>query len=262
MGLSIRPLVTLLHLGRRNVNNMLVIRKEQNKAFEDAMLEGFITEMVAHTQEFSPILCNVIGEPQVKIVVRQAVESAQSYEFINRGPVELVIDMSFLFGSAFDTDPQYPWAGKILNNNTLASQTANAEELYEKTLDYNEKVGGPDNKFTREALAKLSKLARSNTQYSKANLTLELLSQIKQLYPQKFHYVGEVSLRALIEEGIKKATLYGFSAPRELALIVILMFAFGHGCATDPLYPWIKNTLKDPRIIGSAARAKRLEKNH
>jgi hypothetical protein len=56
-------LVTLLHLGRRNVNNMLVIRKEQNKVFEDAILESFITEMVAHTQEFSPILCNVIGEP-------------------------------------------------------------------------------------------------------------------------------------------------------------------------------------------------------
>lgn len=46
MGLSIRPLVTLLHLGRRNVNNMLVIRKEQNKVFEDAMLESFITDHV------------------------------------------------------------------------------------------------------------------------------------------------------------------------------------------------------------------------
>jgi hypothetical protein len=38
------------------------------------------------------------------------------------------------------------------------------------------------------------------------------------------------------------------------------MFAFGHGCTHDPLYPWIARTLKDERIKDPAARAERLEK--
>ena len=35
---------------------------------------------------------------------------------------------------------------------------------------------------------------------------------------------------------------------------------FGHGCADDPLYPWIERTLNDQAIIDAPARAKRLEK--
>ena len=38
------------------------------------------------------------------------------------------------------------------------------------------------------------------------------------------------------------------------------MFAFGHGCCEDPLYPWIARTLTDEKITDAEARAKRLEK--
>ena len=43
-------------------------------------------------------------------------------------------------------------------------------------------------------------------------------------------------------------------------MVVVLMFAFGHGCTDDPLYPWISRTLKNERIVDPAARAGRLEK--
>ncbi len=239
---------------------VLVIREEQYKVFEGIALERFIDEMVIHAQEFSPILCGVIGEEQVRVVVCKAIEKAKFYEFSNRGPVQLFIDMSFLFGSAFDTDPQYPWAMEILNRNTLASQTECAEELYERTLDYNESVGGANNEFTRQALVRVSNFARLNIQYSNENLTAELLGQIEILYPQKVHYTGKAALRTLIEKGLKKANEYGFFASREKTVIVVLMFTFGHGCMDDPLYPWIANTLIDQRIIDAAARVKRLEK--
>jgi hypothetical protein len=42
--------------------------------------------------------------------------------------------------------------------------------------------------------------------------------------------------------------------------MVVLMFAFGHGCSNDLLYPWISRTLTDERIIEPAAREERLEK--
>jgi len=37
------------------------------------------------------------------------------------------------------------------------------------------------------------------------------------------------------------------------------MFAFGHGCTNDLLYPWISRTLQDERIADPEARAARLE---
>jgi hypothetical protein len=45
-----------------------------------------------------------------------------------------------------------------------------------------------------------------------------------------------------------------------MALVVILMLAFGHGCGTDPFYPWIARTLRDERLTDPVARAERLEK--
>ena len=38
------------------------------------------------------------------------------------------------------------------------------------------------------------------------------------------------------------------------------MYAFGHGCVDDPLYPWIGNTLSDEKIAEPSVRAERLER--
>jgi hypothetical protein len=56
------------------------------------------------------------------------------------------------------------------------------------------------------------------------------------------------------------ARSYGFSSVRALALPVVLVFSFAHGCFDDPLYPWIANTLDDRTIADPEARASRSEK--
>lgn len=44
-----------------------------------------------------------------------------------------------------------------------------------------------------------------------------------------------------------------------MALVILLMFTMGHGCGSDPLYPWIAQTLRDQLVTDADARAKRLE---
>ena len=88
----------------------------------------------------------------------------------------------------------------------------------------------------------------------------ELLQEMSRAFPQKAADVGEPALVALIEHGRAAARRFGFTATRAEALIVVLMFAFGHGCVADPLYPWIAHTLADERIVDATARAERLEK--
>ena len=236
---------------------MLQIRKEQMLVFEQAALRRFEDEMVVHSTDFSP-LCEVIGEGQLRVALRRAMARAGGYGFTYRGPIRLFIEFMFLFGSAFDTDPQYPWAAKILHSSD--DQMERAEELWEKVLDYQEKVSGPDEANTRKALEDLSLLARQPVMFSADDFVAGMLQEMTRVFPQKAAYIGEEGLKALIHEGSAQARSYRFPAVRGEALVVGLMFAFGHGCTDDPLYPWIAGTLKDERIITPMARAERLYK--
>jgi hypothetical protein len=237
---------------------MLQIRKEQMAVFEEAALRRFEDEMVVHSRNFSPRLCEVIGDEQLRLALRQAMARAGGYGFSYRGPIRLFIEFMFLFGSTFDTDPQYPWAGKILRASD--DQMQRAEHLRDKTLDYQEKVSGPDAANTRQALEKLSVLARQpSTNFSK-DFVKSALDELARVFPQKAAYIGEEGLKALIQEASAEARRYRLPEVRGETLILVLMFAFGHACTADPLYPWIARTLKDERIVEPPARAERLRK--
>ena len=83
---------------------------------------------------------------------------------------------------------------------------------------------------------------------------------MKRIFPEKAAYVGDAGLNVLIQGAIAAAAEYGFSAVRQQTLLMSLMFAFGHGCTNDPLYPWIERTLTDPKIVDAESRAARLER--
>ena len=237
---------------------MLQIREEQMAVFEQAALRRFEDEMVVHSKIFSPRLCEVLGEEQLRVALRRAIARAGGYGFSYRGPIRLFIEFMFLFGSAFDTDPQYPWAGKILQ--AADDQMERAEQLRDKTLDYQEKVSGPNAANTLQALEKLSAIARRPTNIPSGDFIRGTLAEMSRVFPQKAAYIGEEGLKALIQEAKAEAQKYRLPSVRGETLIMVLMFAFGHGCTADPLYPWIARTLKDERIIEPSARAERLQR--
>ena len=237
---------------------MLVVHAEQMKVFEQAALRRFEDEMVDHSKNFSPQLCEVIGDEQLRVALRSAISRAMVYGFTNRGPIRLFIEMMYLCGSAFDTDPQYPRVGEILR--TYGDQMQRAEQIHESHLDYLDKVSGPDAVNVRKALRDLSFFAQRPIGFSSNDFVPGMLQEMNNLFPQKAAYVGKTGLTALIHEGRDEAQKFGFPTIRGEVLMVVLMFAFGHGCANDPLYPWISRTLRDERIIDPAARAVRLEK--
>jgi hypothetical protein len=237
---------------------MLQIRAEQMLAFEQAAIRGFEDEMVVHSKDFEPLLCEIIGEEQLRVALRHAMARAAGYGFTYRGPIRLFIEMMFLCGSAFDTDPQYPVWGGVLRSSD--DQMQRAERIHEGFLDYLERVSGPDAANVRKALRDLLIFIRKPVEIPADNFVAGILQEMTRIFPQKVAYVGEEALTALIHEGLAEARKYGFPTVRSEAIVVGLMFAFGHGCTNDPLYPWISRTLRDARIVDPAARAQRLEK--
>jgi len=93
---------------------MLAIRTEQMKTFEQAAMRRFEDEMVEHSKDLSPRLCEVIGDEQLRVALRSAICRAMAYGFTYRGPIRLFIEMMFFCGSSFDTDPQYLRFGELL----------------------------------------------------------------------------------------------------------------------------------------------------
>ena len=235
----------------------MVIRAGQRKAFEQAARRQFEQEMVAHSKGFSPTLCEVIGDEQLLVALRSAMTRAGGYGFTYRGPIRLFIEMMFLCGSAFDTDPQYKAVGEIMR--ASGDQMQRAEQIHKLVLDNLEKVSGPGAINVRKALSDLLIFAQMPLTVSNGFVS-GMLVEMHRVFPQKAAYVGDAGLKALINEGIAEARRYRFDTTRQEALLEVLKFAFGHGCIDDPLDTWIARTPKHERIIDPAAGAARLEK--
>jgi hypothetical protein len=237
----------------------VLIRREQAEELRKLPLQVFEDEMVAHLADFSPPLFNVIKEDQMRVAVRFGIERAGECGFTLRGPIRLYLELMLLFGSHFDNDPQYPWAGEIVHDDS-GVEMERAERLHRQTIEYQEKVSGADGVNTRQALGELATLGKNSVAVSAASLVEDIYREMNRVFPQKAKFIGEAGLKTLINEGRAAAEKHNFRSAREQTLMVVLMYAFGHGCSADPLYPWISRTLNDTRIQEPALRAKRLEK--
>lgn len=237
---------------------MLRIRPEQMKVFEEAAWLSFEDEMVIHSREFNPLLCDVLDEEELRAALRQAIKRAIGYGFTCKGPIRLYIELMFLFGSRFDTDPQYPMLAELLN--APGFEMDRAGQLHKIVGDYLDKVSGENGIYEDRALERFSVVVREPIAYSSDELDETLVREMIRIYPQKAVLIGEEGLASLIREGRQEALKFGFNTVQGQAMIVRLMYGFGHGCTDDPLYPWISRTLKDGKIADPASRAKRLEK--
>lgn len=238
---------------------MLKIRNEQMDIFRKAALHAYEKDMVTHLYEFSPRHCDVIGEENVQKVIQLGIDRAKTYDFTMRGPLSFYIELMFMFGGFFDTDPQVPWAGEILNDSRILDQMVRADMLHEKMLDYLDKVAGPENIYTLKALQAIRVVVHESIPFSDETFESGILSEMKKIYPQKCEYLGDPPLINIIHKGIETAKTYSMLTMRGTGLFVVLMFAFGHGFAEDPLFPWVSRTLKDPNIPDPEKRAQRLE---
>ena len=237
---------------------MLQIRAQQMTALEQAVLKTFEKEMVEHLKKFSPQHCEVMSEPRVRSVIQLGMARAKTYGFTNRGPVRFYLEMMFMFGTDFDTDPLLPWVAKILNDTAMPDQMKQADRLYEVLMDYVEKVAGPDNEYVNEALRRASLQRFEDLPLPAGNFEKEMIARLTANYPQKCEYVGESALRELIPLGVALANKHSVSMNAGKVFLIGLMFAQGHGFATDPQLPWIARTLTNPAITDPNKRIERL----
>ncbi len=237
---------------------MLRIRPAQVQAFERAALRRFEDEMVGHLAKFAPKHSEILGEEGVRKVIRLGFERADKYGLTNRGPMRSYIELMFMFGSDFDTDPQLPWAAQILGDQDEKDQMKRADRLFAKTMEFRTQVMGPEGEYTRDALHRAMAERFEELPVSEGDFESGVLARLDALHPRRYQRVGGEPLRHLVRRGRELAKQHGLDGNAGAALLGEMMFLLGHGCAADPQFPWIEGALTDPSVARADRRLKRL----
>jgi hypothetical protein len=234
------------------------IRQEQMEAFAVDGLAKFEEDMLVHFKGFAPKHYEVIGERGTREVIRLGMERSRSYQLTRRGAVRFYIELMFMFGSDFDTDPQLPWAAETLNDLSVPYDIDRAEILFDRTTEYLTITAGEKNVFAIKSVHLLKNVEPEDYPLAGPSFTNEVLALLRSVYPQKFDYVGEVVYRDLIHRASVLAEQHFCGVHEGGFIFTAAMFAMGHGFASDPLFPWVRATLNDPLILDPAQRVRRL----
>jgi len=220
---------------------MLIIRKEQIGKFNEAALARFINETIVHIKEFTPAHCEDLGDDTVREVVKMGIDRARGYGLDKHGPCVLFVEMMFLFGSFFDTDPQYPWGGKILSLSETIDQMELADRLYLKTTEYLDNVACLEHQ--QRALERLNNTNLKEPLKSKEDgigfALDEMVMCLHRIYPEKYEFSGEDAIRKLVRNAINLAEYHLPSVVWGPTLFSIMSFFLGHKCFSDPQFTWI-----------------------
>jgi hypothetical protein len=163
----------------------MIIREAQIETLRLSTLRAFENEMLEHLANFSPPVFKAVGGDQLREVIRLGIKRSSEYGLTFRGPVRLYLELMLLFGSRFDTDPQYLWVAEVLEDQEAASQMQRADRLYGKTLEYRERVGGPNDAYTLQALCRIPAIAEQELQVSQSTLVQDLKAEIARIYPER-----------------------------------------------------------------------------
>jgi hypothetical protein len=228
--------------------NGMIIRPEQMDSLSAAAEQNFLRQLVEEMREFAPWHAEVLGDSGLTRCVQFALQRSGQYGFTNRGPIRLYLQMIFLLGAEFDSDPLLPWAGEVLSDPLIVNQTDRAAQLYAGLNEYLKLVAGPNNKFAKDALVRARDELSSGLGGASEDIRTMIFDKMRRVYPEKCAYSGDAAVQKSIRFGIAAAARHSAATNRGASLFCGLIFALGHGFETDPHLPWIQKTLQDPAL--------------
>ncbi|MBC8951484.1 hypothetical protein [Xenorhabdus sp. PB62.4] len=107
-----------------------------------------------HCNESYPYLDIKLGKDGSRKALEDAVEKAKNEGFDQRGAVQFYIDLLILFGTEFQTDPQYTWIKTILDNHSYLGQLEKTSLLYYEVTRYLNEVHGEQDEHLKTSIIK------------------------------------------------------------------------------------------------------------
>lgn len=238
---------------------MMRLRQRTMDAIAAALAqEAFAESIIPHLQHFSPRHASMLGERGLRDVVELGIERARPYGLTNPGVLRFYVELMFLYGSFFDTDPLFPWAAQALGDGSLADPGARASNLHDQMSWYYDTVSGPDLASDRDALRAATQVRAGDALPGTRDFEEDLMAKLAALHPARASYIGEGRLRTLVRAAVAGAESNAVGTASGATLFAMLMFTKGHGFVNDPIVPWARATLDEGAADDPGSRAERL----
>ena len=222
---------------------MLTLSPGAHRALSDQGRDRFAQELARHAEGYAPGLSRVVGRAGMLRVAASWIDRAGAHGFTMRGPTRLFAELALTFGSAFDHDPQLPWARQILGDRDL-DEMQRARSLFTAAHEFLDETAGPDDVHSFAALRDLRRMTAMPDGDESRSLEARIVDVLGKGHPAKARCVGEAAMRRLVAGARQTCARHGLTGDPPVLLLTGMMFGFGHGVAEDPLYPWVGRTLK------------------
>lgn len=239
---------------------MITISASQMVQLRQGVMSNFESDMLAHMRQFFPNHWRVVGPQALRQVVQLAVVKAGRHGWVSQREVCLYLSVMLYLGSHFDSDPQLPWAARVLARAADGcSPAAVITTLYDTTLDYLDQTYGGRNEHLGLALSRIGLLLKGEAlAASRVHSADDVLAGLHWVLPTKSQAAGAAGMQALARECGIALHHWRLATPRGAALLMGLMFMLGHGVAEDPQFPWVRAGLQAAQDGLPEARVERL----
>jgi hypothetical protein len=247
---------------------MWKIRPEQSQAFAEAAARQFLDDTYEMVRERFPRHCGILGEDIVRTAIARAWERARGYGLTAKRNVRRYVRLAFLLGTGFDRDPRLPWAGAILIDPALPDENARTGLVYHRAMEFlrpmSQDLRPPKGMLNKVRLVEALRRLREEsdevvTVAATPAFTDQAASQLDSAFPQTCVFLGEPTVRRVIQQSVGAAEGYGITIRRGLVLYTALAFVLGGPFDTDPLVPWVAPILKDKKVADQKQRVDRLQ---
>ena len=217
---------------------MSQFRADQVQTLARLQPRHFLPEIVAHLHDFATTQCGLMSAEALTALVDNGLARSVHHGFDHRGSARFFLECMFMFGSHFDTDPQYVVFNQALRERGEAVMLDRADRMHKAVMAYINAASGPNHDHEHAALVRMA-TARFEGVMSLGDRRDDIVEVLDRVYPEKCRYLGKDAMANLVDVGFSLASRRGSVWTSSGALITGLMFTFGHGCFEDPQFPWI-----------------------
>ncbi len=236
----------------------MIIRAEQVKALDQTGQGRYEAGMLEELKQAYPRAVIGVEDAALRQMIAAGAERAKTYGFQSRGATGMFLRFQFLLGHEFDKDPLLYWIADILADREGFQEGDQVARLQQHVTDYLELVYGKGGEHTTRGIEHLTKTQPRELAEVGRAYEVKAIPWLQALHARKCAWAGQAAMQELVSRARTVASELNLTEPEGPPLAAGLMFAFGSGVFTDPLFPWVAVTLDPATEPDPRARMERL----
>jgi hypothetical protein len=186
-----------------------------------------------------------------------ALERARGHGFNRRRQMYFMVHLSTALGSGFDSDPQYRWLQPLLDNQPGLPASHRSRVMCWHVDAFRARAYGGDLAVSQASLARLLAIDQRMLSQVGQGLATEGPRLLSNVFPRRLDFMDRDAMFSLLNAARRAAAQHPSAGQSGAALLLLLMFLFGHQVLADPLRLWLRPMLT-PLLMGQPVSVEQL----